>query len=135
MNLLKDLLLTSLLKKAEKIDWEELGSNATFLPLIYFLVMAPGVFFLFGLCCFITAAMGEQPEVFIRLGACFISCSMILILTYRIVIKRQFKFRKHTEERKLKESTEKPLTLMDGFLAPFLVQIKREQEMLLRKDE
>lgn len=130
MNMLKDLLLMSLKQKADKIDWEELGSNATFLPLIYLVVMAPGFLILSGFCCFVAAAVGDFPSG-LKLGSLLVASSFLLMLIYRMVIRYQFKMKK-----KLKDElpVEIPRSVMDQLAAPFLVQIKNEQKLFFRED-
>ncbi len=128
----------SMKTKAEKINWEELGTNASFLPLAYLVVMAPGFLALLGICCFIAAAVGSfsfDPvfpiEFFLIMGGVLIFCGLVLVISYRLIIKRQFKLRKGQAPKPLPVA---PVFPLDQFLAPFLKQIKEEQQLFLSKD-
>lgn len=121
----------SLRQKAEKIDWEELGSNASFLPLVYLVVMAPGFLILLGFSCLMMTAVGDFPSG-LKLGSIFIASSLILMVFYRIMIKLQFKMKKKLSEE---VPVELPGSAIDKFVAPFLAQLQHEQKMLLGKIE
>lgn len=135
MNMMKDLLLMSLRQKADKIDWEELGSNATFLPLIYLVVMAPGFLILMGFICFLIAVVSDfTPNLFIKLGTCLIASSLVLIFSYRLMIKRQFKLKKRSDPTLNRDKpVEVSRTTTEHFLAPFVAQFQLEQKMILGK--
>ncbi len=121
--------------KAEKINWEELGTNASFLPVAYLVVMAPGFLALLGICCLIAAGVGSfsfgpvfPVDFFLIMAGILVFCGLVLVISYRVIIKRQFKLKKGQAPKPLPVVLSSPL---DQFLAPFLRQIKDEQQLFL----
>jgi Ca2+/H+ antiporter len=138
-NLVKDFLVMSLKHKTEKVNWEELGTNASLLPLIYLVVMAPGFLTLLGLTCFLTTGVAYfyfglnfPINFFLVLGGSFIGLGFLLILLYRIIIKYQFRMKKC--RRVEQDQASMPAkSHLDQAMQPFLKQLLAEHRLFLEK--
>lgn len=137
INIIKDFLVMSIRHKTEKVNWEMLGTNASFLPLAYMVVMAPGFLILTGLCAVIATGMGPfypdfPREFFLALGGSLIVLGALLIFSYRLIIKHHFKLKKCRALENAPLATKSPV---ENVLAPFLKQMLVEHRLFLGKSD